>query len=164
MLRSLLRILPVLLAVLCCATGALAMSRPCDWLTADELGGALGAKVTEVQDRKNLVTEQPIGCRYKTDHVLKSAALDAYERASPSNAQKYFADLTQQAARLPGGHTGSITPVAGLGDEAANVANVLYVRRGSIVFSLAVFDGQQTTSPQSFAKAKSLAQAALGRM
>jgi hypothetical protein len=164
MLRVALCVLASVPVLFSLASGAAAMSRPCSWITADELGKALGTPVTQVEDRKNLMTEQPIGCRYHTGNVLKSAALDAYERSSAEDAQQYLTQLTQQAARLPGGNKNPITPVPGIGDEAAEVGHVLYVRKGAIVFSLAVFDGDQTTSPQSFAKAKSLAQAALPRI
>jgi hypothetical protein len=146
-----------------------AMSRPCGWLTSDEISAALGAKVTAVEDRKNLMTEKPIGCTYKTADILKSVVLETFERPNPADAQQYFANITKQAARLPGpanvGKSAPITPVAGIGDQAVNVCDVLYVRKGAIVFDLTVFPGTtQTTTPESFKKAEALAKTALGRM
>jgi hypothetical protein len=146
---------------------ALAMSPPCGWFTPAEIAAALGEKVSEVQEKKNLVTDKPRGCLYKTADVMKFASVDAFERDSADDAQRYFAQLTEDAARVPGNNPPNpITPVAGLGDEAAGVGNVLYVRKGTILFSLAVFDtsGVQTTTPTGFAKAKALAQGALSRL
>jgi hypothetical protein len=123
--------------------------------------------VSEVQEKKNMVTDKPRGCLYKTGDVMKFAAVDAFERDSAEDAQKYFAQVTKDAARVPGNNPANpITPVAGIGDEAAGVANVLYVRKGTIVFSLAVFDSNKTptTTPTGFAKAKALAQGALSRL
>ncbi len=147
---------------------ALAMSSPCEWFTQAEISAALGTKVTEVKERKNLFTDKPNGCSWKTDHLLIFAVVEANERASAEEAQKTFAQTIKDAARLPGpgNRTAPITPVAGIGDEAANVANVLYVRKGALVFSLYVFDSKQTqtTTPSGFAKAKSLVQAAWNRI
>lgn len=146
---------------------ALAMSPPCGWFTPAEIAAALGDKVSEVQEKKNMVTDKPRGCVYKTADVMKFAVVDAFERDSAEDAQKYFAQLTNDAARVPGNNPPNpITPVAGLGDEAAGVGNVLYVRKGAILFSLAVFDtsGVQTTTATGFAKAKALALGALSRL
>jgi hypothetical protein len=146
---------------------ALAMSPPCGWFTSAEIAAALGETVSEVQEKKNMVTDKPRGCLYKTGDVMKFAAVDAFERDSAEDAQKYFAQVTKDAARVPGNNPPNpITPVAGIGDEAAGVANVLYVRKGTIVFSLAVFDSNKTptTTPTGFAKAKALAQGALSRL
>jgi hypothetical protein len=146
---------------------AMAMSPPCAWFTEAEIAAALGEKVSELQEKKNMVTDKPRGCIFKTADVMKFASVDAYERDNAADAQTYFAQLTKNAARVPGNNPPNpITPVAGVGDEAANVGNILYVRQGAIVFELAVFDSNktQTTTPTGFAKAKTLAQAALGRL
>jgi hypothetical protein len=146
---------------------ALAMSPPCGWFTKADISAALGEPVTELQEKINMVTEKPRGCIFKTADIMKFASVDAYERDSAADAQKYFAQLTKGAARVPGNNPPApITPVDGVGDEAANVANVLYVRKGAIVFELAVFDSNKTptTTPTGFAKAKTLAQGALGRL
>jgi hypothetical protein len=147
---------------------ALAMSPPCEWFTQAEISAALGTKVTEVKERKNLFTDKPNGCTWKTDHLLLSVVVEANERASAEEAQKTFAQTTKNAARLPGpgDRTAPITPVSGVGDEAANVADVLYVRKGALVFTLYVFDSKQTqgTTPSGFAKAKALVQAAWNRI
>lgn len=154
-------------AVMLDTGAALAMSPPCGWFTQGEISAALGEKVTTVEEKKNMVTEKPRGCLYKTADLLKFASVDGYERDSAEDAQKYFAQLTKNAARGIGNNPSNpITPVAGIGDEAAGVANILYVRKGAIVFSLAVFDSNktQTTTPTGFAKAKTLAQGALSRL
>lgn len=146
---------------------ALAMSPPCGWFTQAEISAALGEKMTTVEEKKNMVTEKPRGCLYKTADLMKFASVDAYERDGAEDAQRYFAQLTKDAARGIGNNPPNpITPVAGIGDEAAGVSNVLYVRKGAIVFSLAVFDSNktQTTTPSGFAKAKTLAQGALSRL
>jgi len=158
-----------LAAMLYPSSHANALSRPCGWLTNDEISGALGAKVTTAEDRKNFATGLPTGCTYKTADILKSVVLEAFERPSPADAQQFFAQTTTQAARLTGpanaGKSAPITPVAGLGDQAANVANVLYVRKGAVVFALTLFPGTtQTTTPEGFKKAQTLAKTALGRM
>lgn len=164
------RLLAIVAFLMALATHARAsaagMSRPCGWLTATEVSRALGAKVTAIEDAKNLYTGKPKGCRYKTDYVMRSVAIDAYEGPGVTEAKQYFAMSTQQAARLPGSRDrhAPITPLSGIGDQAADVGNVLYVRKGAVVFSLLVFDNDQTTTPQSFAKAKVLAKAALGRL
>lgn len=98
---------------------------------------------------------------------MKFAAVEGWERDGAADAESYFAQLTKNAARVPGNNPPNpITPVAGIGDEAANVANVLYVRKGAVVLSLAVFDSNktQTTTPTGFAKAKALAPLALSRI
>ena len=121
----------------------MAMSPPCEWFTRAEMKAALGAEVRELQEKRNMVTDKPRGCIYKTADIMLFAAVDAYERDSAAEAQKTFAQITKDAARLPGGNTAPITPVAGIGDEAANIGNVLYVRKGALVFSLAVFDSNK---------------------
>jgi hypothetical protein len=146
---------------------AVAMSPPCGWFTKAEIGAALGAAVSELQEKKNMVTDKPRGCIFKTADVMKFVAVDGFERDSADDAQKLFSQLTKDAARVPGNNPPNpITPVAGIGDAAADVGNVLYVRKGAIVFSLAVFDSnkRQTTTPAGLAKAKSLAPSALGRL
>ena len=146
--------------------GVAIASPPCEWFTRAEISAALGAEVREVKERKNMVTEKPNGCSWKTGDLLLFAVVEANERASADEAQKTFAQTTMNAARLPGGRSAPITPVSGIGDEAANVGDVLYVRKGALVFSLAVFDSNktQTTTPSGFAKAKSLVQAAWSRI
>lgn len=148
--------------------GAAVAAPPCEWFTRAEISKALGAEVREVKERKNLVTEKPNGCTWKTDSLLLSAVVEANERASAEEAQKTFAQTIKNAARLPGPgeRTAPIAPVTGIGDEAANVADVLYVRKGALVFSLYVFDSKetQTTTPTGFAKAKALVQGAWNRI
>ena len=146
--------------------GTAIASPPCEWFTRAEIATALGTEVREVKERKNLVTDKPNGCAWKTGDLLIFAVVEANERASDAEAQKTFAQTTMNAARLPGGHSAPITPVSGIGDEAANVGDVLYVRKGALVFSLSVFDSNktQTTTPSGFAKAKALVQAAWSRI
>ncbi|HKW52749.1 MAG TPA: hypothetical protein VJO12_03595 [Stellaceae bacterium] len=139
----------------------------CGWFTKTDISAALGEPVTELQEKVNMVTDKPRGCPYKTADVMKFASVDAFERDNAEDAQRYFAQLTKHAARVPGNNPPNpITPVAGLGDETAGVANVLYVRKGTVIFSLAVFDSNKTptTTPTGFAKAKALAQGALSRL
>ena len=145
--------------------GAAIASPPCEWFTRAEIGAALDAEVREVKERKNLVTDKPNGCSWKTGDLLLFAVVEANERASAAEAQTTFAQTTMNAARLPGGRSAPIMPVSGIGDEAANVGDVLYVRKGALVFSLSVFDSNktQTTTPSGFAKAKALVQAAWNR-
>lgn len=142
------------------------MSRPCGWLTTAEIATALGTPVTAVEDVKNLYTGKPKGCRYKTGYVMRLVAIDAYEAPGVSEAKRYFDTSTHQAARLPGrpGRYAPITPVAGIGDQAVNVGNALYVRKGAIVFSLLVFDNDMTTTPGSFRKAVALGRVVVRRL
>lgn len=164
---------PVLTVALC-MTAMLAghanaggMPRPCGWLTGAEVSRALATKVTAIEDVKNLYTGKPTGCRYKTGYLMRSVAIDAYEAPGVTEAKRYFATVTQQAAaRFAIGQNppASITPVSTMGDQAADVRSELYVRKGAIVFWLLVFDNDQTTTPRSLAKAKALANAALGRL
>ena len=147
---------------------ALAMSPPCDWFTQAEVSTALGAKVTEVKERKNIFTDKPNGCLWRTDDLYVSVLAEANERPNAEEAQKTFSQTVKNAARLPGtgDRTAPITLVSGIGDEAVNVADVLYVRKGALVFSLSVIDSNKvrTTSPSGFAKAKGLVQSAWNRI
>ncbi|HWG79984.1 MAG TPA: hypothetical protein VN681_09430 [Stellaceae bacterium] len=147
---------------------ALAMSPPCEWFTQADISAALGAKVTEVKERKNIFTDKPNGCLWRTGDMYVSVLVEANERPSAEEAQKTFTQTIKNAARLPGpgDRTAPITPVSGIGDEAANVADVLYVRKGALVFSLSVVDSNKirTTSPSGFAKAKELVRAAWSRI
>jgi len=149
-------------------SAALAMSPPCDWFTQAEISAALGTKVTEVKERKNIFTDKPNGCLWRTGDLYVSVLVEANERPSAAEAEKTFAQTTKNAARLPGtgNRTAPITPVSGIGDEAANVADVLYIRKGALVFSLSVVDSNKirTTSPSGFAKAKALVQSAWNRI
>jgi hypothetical protein len=144
---------------------AAAMSTPCSWLTPAEVSAALGAVVSDTEEKRNMYTGKPSGCLYKTADVMRFVVLDAYERASGADAQQFFAQLTERAAQLPGGNKSDIKPVPGLGDEAANVSNVLFVRKGAIVLALTVFaGGTQTTTPEGFEKAKTLIRGAWDRI
>lgn len=155
-----------LIALISAGRANAAMSRPCGWLTTAEIATALGTPVTAVEDVKNLYTGKPKGCRYKTGFLMRSVAIDAYEAPGVAEAKRYVDTSTHQAARLPGrpGRYAPITPVAGIGDQAANVGNALYVRKGAIVFSLLVFYNDQTTTPESFRKAVALGRLALKRL
>jgi len=148
--------------------GAAVASPPCEWFTQAEVSAALGSKVTEVKERKNIFTDKPNGCLWRTDDMYVSVLVEANERPSAEEGQKTFAQTVKNAARLPGpgDRTAPITPVAGMGDEAVNVADVLYVRKGALVFSLSVVDSNKirTTSPSGFGKAKALVQAAWSRI
>src|SRR6185312_10294887 len=143
MRRAALAVPLLALAIMMFGRGAaLAMSPPCEWFTPAEISAALGAKVTEVKERKNIFTNKPNGCLWRTDDMYVSVLVEANERASAEEAQKSFAQTIKNAARLPGpgDRTAPVTPVAGIGDEAANVADVLYVRKGAVVISLSVVD------------------------
>jgi len=169
MRRAALAVPLLALAIMMFGRGAaLAMSPPCEWFTPAEISAALGAKVTEVKERKNIFTNKPNGCLWRTDDMYVSVLVEANERASAEEAQKSFAQTIKNAARLPGpgDRTAPVTPVAGIGDEAANVADVLYVRKGAVVISLSVIDSNKvrTTSSSGFAKAKALVQAAWNRI
>ena len=139
---------------------------PCAWLTPAQVAAALGAEVSETQEKKNMYTGKPSGCVYSTEDVMRFVVLDAYERPTDTAAQQLFAQITERAAELPGGNKSDIMPVARLGDEAANVGNVLFVRKGQIVIALTVFAGgkTQTTTPEGFAKAESLIRGAWDRI
>ena len=168
MRRAALAIPLLALSITIFGRGTAIASPPCEWFTRAEISKALGAEVREVKERKNLVTEKPNGCSWKTDNLLLFAVVEANERASAEEAQKTFGQTIKNAARLPGpgDRTAPITPVPGIGDEAANVADVLYVRKGALVFTFYVFDSKetQTTTPSGFTKAKALVQAAWNRI
>lgn len=139
---------------------------PCSWLTPAQVATALGTTVSETQEKKNMYTGKPSGCVYSTADIMRFVVLDAYERANDAAAQQLFVQLTERAAELPGGNKSDIMPVQGLGDEAANVSNVLFVRKGEIVIALTVFAGgkTQTTTPEGFEKAESLIRGAWDRI
>ena len=80
----------------------MAMSPPCGWFTEAEIAAALREKVSELQEKKNMVTDKPRGCIFKTADVMKFASVDAYERDSAADAQTYFAQLTKNACREAG--------------------------------------------------------------
>src|SRR5205085_1362136 len=156
-------------AVLALSSAAQAYSRPCTWLTASEVSAATGAKMTETVDAKNPVTGVLHGCAFKTTSVTRGINIDTYERPDTAAAQQFFTQLTKDAARIPGPygetHSNPITPVPGIGDQAASVGNVLYVRKGTNLFSVAIIDSlDQGATVSGFEKAKKLAPMILGRM
>jgi hypothetical protein len=155
-----------LIALVMAGRPAAAMSTPCSWLTPAEVSAALGIAVSDAEEKRSMLTGKPSGCLYKTADVMRFVVLDAYERPSEAEARRTFAQLTERAAQLPGGNKSDIKPVPGLGDEAANVSNVLFLRKGAIVLALTVFAGgnAQTTTPEGFEKAKTLIRGAWGRI
>lgn len=145
-----------------------AMSRPCGWLTNDEASTAASAKVTQAEDRKSF---QGIlnGCFYRTGDISRGVLIQAYERPGTADAQQFFAQQLKIAARLPGEygktHSAPVTTVSGLGDQAADVATQLFVRKGNVIFVVSIsspLDEAQT--PASAQKRKTLATRILGRL
>jgi hypothetical protein len=156
-------------ALLISSSAANAMSRPCGWLTADEASAAAGAKVTETADDKNPATGIFRGCRYRTGNISRFVMIQAYERANASDAQQFFDQQTKNEAHLPGTygltHSLPIAAVQGVGDQAADVAAQLFVRKGAVVFAVSIatpLDEAQT--PAYAQKRKTLAAAILRRM
>src|SRR2546423_11189365 len=88
-------------AILLSSSAANAMSRPCTWLTVDEATAAAGAKANPGEDRKTL-SGTFNGCIFHTTNISRFVLIEAYERASAADAQKFFDQLTKNAARLPG--------------------------------------------------------------
>jgi len=157
-----------LAAVLFLSGSANAMSRPCGWLTNDEASAAAAAKVTQAEDRKTLQGSFN-GCLYRTGNISRSVLIEAYERPSAADTQQFFDQQLKSAARLPGEygktHSAPVTAVSGIGDQAADVAAQLFVRKGTVIFVVSIsspLDESQT--PASAQKRKTLATAILGRL
>lgn len=128
-------------AILLSSSAANAMSRPCTWLTVEEASAAAGAKATPGEDRKTL-SGTFNGCIFHTANISRFVLIEAYERASAAEAQKFFDQLTKNAARLPGvygqTHSNPITAVQGIGDQAADVSAQLFVRKGTVIFAVSI--------------------------
>ena len=155
-------------AILVSSPAAIAMSRPCGWLTADEASAAAGAKVTQTEDRKTL-NGTFNGCMYHTGNISRFVLIQVYERPNLADAQQFFDQQLKIAARLPGvyGQTHSlpITAVSGIGDQAADVATQLFVRKGAVIFAVSIatpLDESQT--PAYAQKRKTLASAIVRRL
>src|SRR6202035_3560949 len=75
------------------------------------------------------------GCIFKTADVMKFTAVEGWERDGAADAESYFAQLTKNAARMPGKQSAQ-SDHAGRGHRrrGANVANMLYVRKAAVVF------------------------------
>ncbi len=145
-----------------------AMSRPCGWLTNDEASAAAGAKVTQAEDRKTLQGTFN-GCIFHTGNVSRSVLIQAYERPSTADAQQFFDQQVKIAARLPGEygktHSLPVTAVSGIGDQAADVAAQLFVRKGAVIFIVSISSPLDESQTPAYAqKRKTLATAILGRL
>lgn len=155
-------------AIVLLSGSANAMSRPCGWLTNDEASAAAGAKVTQAEDRKSFQGSLN-GCFYRTGDISRGVLIQAYERPGTADAQQFFDQQLKIAARLPGEygktHSAPVTAVSGVGDQAADVATQLFVRKGSVIFVVSIsspLDESQT--PASAQKRKTLATRILGRL
>jgi hypothetical protein len=146
-----------------------ALSRPCGWLTVAEASAATGAKATPGEDRKNITTGAFNGCIFHTGNISRFVLIEAYERANAADAQKFFDQVTRNAAHLPGSygqtHSLPITVVQAIGDQAADVAAQLFVRKGPVIFAVSIatpLDEAQT--PAYAQKRKTLAAAIVSRL
>jgi hypothetical protein len=95
------------------------------------------------------------GCIFKTADVMKFAAVEGRERDGAADAESYFAQRTKNAARVPE----TIRPIRSRRSQASatrrrmsptcSMSACPHVRKGAVVFSLAVFDSSttQTTTP-----------------
>lgn len=156
-------------AMLVSSGAANAMSRPCTWLTVDEASAAAGAKATAGEDRKNITTGAFNGCVFHTGNISRFVLIEAYERPDVADAQKFFDQMTKNAARLPRtyGQTHSlpITAVQGIGDQGADVAAQLFVRRGPVIFAVSIATPlDQSQTPAYAEKRKTLAAAIVRRL
>lgn len=159
----------VWIAALVFASGsANAMSRPCGWLTNDEASAAAGAKVTQAEDRKSF---QGVlnGCLYRTGDISRGVLIQAYQRPSVADAQQFFEQQLKIAARLPGEygktHSAPVTAVTGIGDQAADVATQLFVRKGIVIFVVSISSPLDESQTPAYAqKRKALGTAILRRL
>ena len=156
-------------ALLVWSSAANAYSNPCTWLTADEVSAATGAKMTEKVEAKFPNTGKLHGCGFRTTSLTRGINIETYDRPNFAAAQQFFTQLTKDAARIPGTygltHSNPITPVPGVGDEAAGVGNVLFVRKGGDIFTIGITDSlEQAATASGFEKAKNLAPVIISRM
>lgn len=155
-------------AIVFLSGSANAMSRPCGWLTNDQASAAAGAKVTQADDRKSFQGSLN-GCFYRTGDISRGVLIQAYERPSAADAQQFFDQQLKIAARLPGEygktHSAPVTAVSGVGDQAADVATQLFVRKGTVIFVVSVSSPlDQSQTPSYAQKRKTLATAILSRL
>jgi hypothetical protein len=146
-----------------------AMSRPCGWLTVEEASAAAGAKAKPGEDRKSLTTGVFNGCVFHTGDISRFVLIEAYARADAADAQKFFDQLTKNAARLPGTygqtHSNPITVVPGVGDQAADVSSQLFVRKDQVVFAVSIATPlDESKTPAYVQKRKTLAAAIVRRL
>lgn len=155
-------------AILIAPPAANAMSRPCGWLTADEASAAAGAKVTQTDDRKTL-NGTFNGCMFRTGNISRFVQIQAYERPNAADAQQFFDQQLKIAARLPGEygktHSLPITAVQGIGEQAADVAAQLFVRKGTVIFVVSIASPLDESQTPAYAqKRRTLAAAIVKRL
>lgn len=155
-------------AMVVLSSSANAMSRPCGWLANDQASAAAGAKVTQAEDRKSFQGSLN-GCFYRTSDISRGVLIQAYERSSAADAQQFFDQQVKNAARLPGEygktHSAPVTAVSGVGDQAADVATQLLVRKGAVIFVVSISSPlDQSQTPAYAQKRKTLAMTILRRL
>ena len=160
--------LVLIAAMVLLSSAANAMSRPCGWLTNDEASAAAGAKVTQAKDRKSFQGTLN-GCFYRTGDISRGVLIQAYERPGAADAQQFFDQQVKNAARLPGEygktHSAPIIAVSGIGDQAADVATQLFVRKAGVVFVVSISSPlDQSQTPAYAQKRKTLASVILSRL
>ena len=95
--------------------------------------------------------------------------IQAYERPSAADGQQFFDQQVKTAARLPGEygktHSAPIMAISGIGDQAADVAAQLFVRKGAVIFVVSISSPlDQSMTPAYAQKRKTLATAIVGRL